>query len=304
MRTQTRAQTGIKGVHDADTSGPSFCCTAAGDACVSATIPLKGASESLQEYGLIVREPAGLAGTLRFERPGWVFGHRLKNCTIGAFTFFNSAGKTSVYRTQLGRYSQIGESSVIGPPEHPMDWFSSHPFAFTRPEEVPEMYRLDDFARLAPKSSSSPSWASQQVNRTVIGHEAYIGAGTFIKRGVTIGDGAVVGAGSVVTRDVPPFSMAVGSPAKVIRQRFSDPIVERLMALQWWNYDLAPWRDRLDFSQVEATLECLEDALACGTLHPLVPDSFALSVQPGGFDLQPLDQPLFPSQTVTHAHCG
>ena len=270
---------------------------------MSAAVPLQGVTATLQEYGLIVREPVGLAGMLRFERPGWVFGHRLKDCTIGAFTFFNSAGKTSVYRTQLGRYSQIGESSIIGPPEHPMDWFSSHPFAFTRPEEVPEMYRLEDFARLAPRSSSGASWASQQANRTVIGHEAYIGAGTFIKRGVTIGDGAVVGAGSVVTRDIPPFAMAVGSPAKVIRQRFSDAIVERLLALQWWNYDLAPWRDTVDFSRVEATLECLEDALACGTLHPLAPDSFALSVHAGGFDLLQLDQPLFPGQAVAQARC-
>ena len=261
-------------------------------------------AQSLHDHGLIVRDPSALAGTLRFERPGWVFAHRLKNCSIGAFTFFNAAGKTSVYRTRLGRYSQIGESSIIGPPEHPMDWFSSHPFAFTRPDEVPVMYELDDFARLAPTADAGESWASQQVNDTVIGHEAYIGAGAFIKRGVTIGDGAVVGAGSIVTRDVPPFAIVVGSPAKVVRQRFSDAIVERLLALQWWNYDLAPWRDQVDFSEVEPTLEFLEDCLASGALEPLVPDTFELRARAGGYDSRRLERPLYHTRRMPHTRCA
>lgn len=260
--------------------------------------------QTLHDHGLMVREPSGLAGSLTFERPAWVFAHRLKNCSIGAFTFFNASGKTSVYRTRLGRYSQIGESSIIGPPEHPMDWFSSHPFAFTRPDEVPVMYQMDDFARLAPTADAGESWASQQSNDTVIGHEAYIGAGAFIKRGVTIGDGAVVGAGSIVTRDVPPFTIVVGSPAKVVRQRFSDAIVARLMALQWWNYDLSPWRDHVDFSQVEPTLEFLEDCLASGVLEPLVPDTYELRVRPSGFDLRRLERPIYRTHRVPQARCA
>lgn len=259
---------------------------------------------ALHKHGLIVREPANLVGSLTYERPGWVFAHRLKHCSIGAFTFFNAAGNTSVYRTRMGRYAQIGESSIIGPPEHPMDWFSSHPFAFTRPDEVPVMYEFEDFARLAPGADAGPSWAAGQANETLIGHEVYIGADSFIKRGVTIGDGAVVGAGSVVTRDVPPYAIVVGAPAKVIRQRFSDAIVERLMALQWWQYDLAPWREKIDFSKVEATLAFLEERLEMGELDVLQPDAFELRSGAGGFDLRRLKRPLYSPQQIAQVRCA
>ena len=259
---------------------------------------------ALHQYGLIMHEPASVIGSLKYERPGWVFAHRLKHCAIGAFTFFNAAGKTSVYRTRMGRYAQIGESSIIGPPEHPMDWFSSHPFAFTRPDEVPVMYQLEDFERLAPSADAGPSWASKQPNETLIGHEVYIGARSFIKRGVTIGDGAVVGAGSVVTRDVPPFAIVVGTPAKVVRQRFSDAIVERLMALQWWHYDLAPWREQIDFSKVETTLAFLEERAAAGELQHLQPDTYELRAGAGGFDVRRLENPLYRPQAVPQARCA
>lgn len=250
----------------------------------------------LAEFGLMLKDPSLLKGSVRFERPAWLFAHRLKGCTVGAFTFFNASGMTSVYRSRLGRYSQIGESSIIGPPEHPMDWFSNHPFAFTRPHHIPAMYAFDDFARLAPESTEEAAWA-ENAPVTNIGNEVYIGAGSFVKRGVTIGDGAVIGARSVVTQDIPPYTIAVGSPARVLKDRFSSPIVERLQALQWWNYDLAPWKNQVDFSAVEATLEFFEDKLAAGDLNALEPESFEVTASDDGFTLERLPQPLFGQPT-------
>ncbi|MEN8720785.1 MAG: CatB-related O-acetyltransferase [Oceanococcaceae bacterium] len=247
---------------------------------------------ALAKFGLRLQDPSLLKVGLTFERPAWLFAHRVKSCTVGAFTFFNAAGMTSVYRTRLGRYSQIGESSIIGPPEHPMDWFSNHPFAFTRPSHIPAMYAFDDFARLAPTDDEAPAWAAG-APETVIGHEAYIGAGCFIKRGVTIGDGAVIGARSVVTHDIPPYTIAVGSPAKVIRDRFPPGIVERFQALQWWCYDLAPWKQQVDFAQVEATLDFLEERAADGRLTLLQPETFRVREVTGGFEVETLTQPLY-----------
>ena len=196
----------------------------------------------------------GIDGSLVFERPAYIYGHRLKNCTAGAFTYFNAAGQTSAYRCHFGRYSQIGEGSVLGPPEHPMDWFSSHPFAFTRPKYMPNIYQIEDFARLGPEEQPGPSYVDTVPNDTWIGHEAYVGAGSFVKRGVRIGNGAVVGACSVVTRDVPDYAIVVGNPARVIRLRYKESIVERFIKLQWWRYDLAPFKKQVDFREVEATL--------------------------------------------------
>lgn len=258
--------------------------------------------ETLEANGLMLGAPPGalretahgIDGTLDFERPAYPFGHRLKNCTLGAFCFFNAAGRTSAYRVRFGRYSQIGESSIIGPPEHPQTGFSNHPFAFSRPSLMPSIYRLPDFAALAPEESEGESYVDTINNDTVLGHEVYLGAGSFVKRGVTIGDGALIGARSVVTRDIPPYAIAVGSPARIVRLRFADHLVERLLKLQWWRYDLAPFKSALDFSQMEPTLAALEQLLAEGSLQELKPDSYRITrTGPGALSIAALPKPLF-----------
>ncbi|WP_275591462.1 CatB-related O-acetyltransferase [Flagellatimonas centrodinii] len=249
--------------------------------------------QNLLDCGLMAAGVGGPVGRLDFERPAWTFTHHLKDCTLGAFTFFNSGGHTAAYRVHFGRYAQIGESSILGPPEHPMDGFSSHPFAFTRPRYLPKMYEFEDFRRLAPEADDGPSYVDTVPNDTWIGHEAYVGACSFVKRGVRIGDGACIGAGSVVTRDVPPYAIAVGSPARVIRMRFTDTIIERMLALQWWRYDLAPFKREVDFTQVEPTLAFFEGKLAEGALPLLVPPTFRVQRRQDQYSVTPLPQPLF-----------
>ena len=80
----------------------------------------------------------------------------------------------------------------------------------------------------------------------------WIGSGVKIKTGVTIGDGAVIGAGSVVTKDVAPFSIVAGVPAKLIKMRFSPDIIERIQRLAWWQYNLLPYQ--LSWNELESTL--------------------------------------------------
>lgn len=71
-----------------------------------------------------------------------------------------------------------------------------------------------------------------------IGNATWIGAGANILRGIKIGDGAIVGAGAVVTRDVPPFAIVVGVPARVVKYRFDDGIIEDLLAIKWWDWPI------------------------------------------------------------------
>lgn len=250
--------------------------------------------EALREYGLMLEGEHHIVGTIAYERPAYVFGHRIKDCHIGAFTYLNAAGASSAYRCRIGRYAQISESTVLGPPEHPQYWFTNHPFAYTRPGLMPNMYALPDFARLAPPELDGESYVDTVPSETVIGHEAYIGVGSFVKRGVHIGDGAVVGARSVVTHDVPAYAVAVGTPAKVVKLRFAEKLVERFLRLEWWRYDLAPFRLQVDYADVEATLAFYEQKLADKQLMELRPDTYRLTrCKQGELALEKLPAPLF-----------
>lgn len=79
---------------------------------------------------------------------------------------------------------------------------------------------------------------------TVIGNDVWIGNGAIVLRGVNVGDGAVIGAGAVVTRDVEPYTIVVGIPAKPIKKRFSDDIIAELLELQWWNWTVDKIRQK------------------------------------------------------------
>jgi len=91
--------------------------------------------------------------------------------------------------------------------------------------------------------------------------------------GVTIGDGAIVAAGVVVTHNLPAFSICGGVPSCLIRYRFKEEIISRLVALRWWDHDLSGVRDSIDYSEVEGALSTLEDLKAQRRL-PLLREGF------------------------------
>jgi len=82
-------------------------------------------------------------------------------------------------------------------------------------------------------------WHESSKGRIVVGNDVWIGYGASILSGVTIGDGAVIGAGSVVTKNVEPYAIAAGNPARLIRRRFDAATIARLLALRWWDWPLA-----------------------------------------------------------------
>ncbi|AFZ72583.1 acyltransferase [Natronobacterium gregoryi] len=95
-----------------------------------------------------------------------------------------------------------------------------------------------------------------------VGNDVWIGAGTTVLTGVTIGDGAIVGAGSVVTGDVEPYSVVAGVPATRVKWRFPADVRERLLELEWWEWDEETIRDRRDFFERELDgLDSLEETL-------------------------------------------
>jgi len=100
----------------------------------------------LRDFGLYAGDGKGIAGHLEFERPLWLFSPRhIRHCRFGAFSYVNGRGSSSFYRVQPGRYFQCAESAIIGPPDHPQDWFTTHPFGFTRSRGISHALRRRRF---------------------------------------------------------------------------------------------------------------------------------------------------------------
>lgn len=181
---------------------------------------------------------------LRFEAPVLILDHLdiKRSTTIGAYTYFRDGKIGSL--ASIGRYCSIGPSVHIGELNHPLDWLSSSSFQYERKR----FSWFEDYKGFADTPRTAEESARILRSAPVIGNDVWIGAGAHILRGVTIGDGAVVAAGAVVHRDVAPYAIVGGVPARVIGHRFDEAIRAELIELQWWRYlpnDLSgvPFRD-------------------------------------------------------------
>ena len=204
-----------------------------------------------------------LAAGSRIEGPASIICSVSPGAFVDIGAFCNLSGGT-VNNVRFGRYCSIASGVVIGMHEHPTDWLTTSRTAYFPQvngwRELVAPDRLEEIRRgLRPFKDSCPI--------TEIGHDVWIGQGAFIKSGVRIGTGSIIGARSVVLRDVPPYSIVVGTPGRVVRLRFPEPTVERLLALQWWRYSIFDlFSARLD--DIDAALDRIEEMVGAGELVP------------------------------------
>lgn len=146
----------------------------------------------------------------------------------------------------IGKFSNIASYVRIGATDHPMETASLHHF----------IYRSGDY--WDDVDHDPAFFEHRKSRRALIGHDTWIGHNAMIKPEVTVGDGAIVAAGAIVTKDVAPYTIVVGSPARVMRLRQPPEIAERMIALAWWDWaheDLCAALEDFRSLKAEAFLE-------------------------------------------------
>lgn len=165
-----------------------------------------------------------------FDRIRGLKYRRYKNCNIihnamidkyseiGEYTYIGHY--SIITKSKIGRYCSIAPFVTIGLGEHDLKMISTSS----------EFYEGNVYSKLTEKE-------------VIIGNDVWIGAKATILRGVKIGNGAVIGANSVVTRDIPDFAIAVGSPARIINYRFTNNEINKINLSEWWNEDITLAKD-------------------------------------------------------------
>lgn len=160
-------------------------------------------------------------GKCEFESGVKVHGRaRFADAVIGKYTYF--AGNNTVTNCTIGRYCSIAPGATIGLETHPTrDHVSTHPSFFSSLGQSGIIYADKDYF-------------SESIE-CVIGNDVWIGQNALVMGGVKIGDGAIIGAGAVVTKDVEPYSIVGGVPARLIRMRFEQDEIDYLLNFKWWD---------------------------------------------------------------------
>ena len=146
---------------------------------------------------------------------------KIAESTFGDYSYV--VNDSDIIYATIGKYCSIAAHTRINPGNHPLDRVMlSH-----------VSYRSSAYG-LGPDDPDFFAW--RRGSPVVLGHDVWIGHGATILPGLTLGTGAAVGAGSVVTKDVPPFAIVVGNPARILRMRFPEPIVDALHRIAWWDW--------------------------------------------------------------------
>lgn len=139
---------------------------------------------------------------------------------IGYGTYI--ASHSNVHNTTIGKFCSIGPNFFCGYGIHPINGISTSPMFYSTKKQ----------------NGITLSCKDKIIEREpiIIGNDVFIGANVTVLDGVKIGDGAVIGAGAVVTKDIPPYAIALGVPARVVKFRFDDIIITKMLKIQWWNW--------------------------------------------------------------------
>ena len=171
---------------------------------------------------------------------------KIKHSSVGDYSYISA--NCDITNTTIGKFCSIADNCRIGTASHTLNNISTSPI-FTLKH-----------------NATGTTWTEESIDhrndtkQVNIGNDVWIGTRVIIKDGVTIGDGSVIGAGAVVVKDVPQYAVVGGVPAKVIKYRFPQPIIDKLLQLKWWNASDEKLKDNIFYFQSEdITLEKIDE---------------------------------------------
>jgi acetyltransferase-like isoleucine patch superfamily enzyme len=229
---------------------------------------LEEASISVAASNDEVHFGVGKLGRLSLESYSELRAGRYDIDKIGAYSYMGGGNTIMRNISSVGRFCSIASNIIAGQVEHPTNEISSH-YLFQgfwgRLKHVQEFY--DNTPAWKKSRASFDKKYGDESQNIEFGNDVWIGEGVFIRRGVKIGDGAVVGARSVVVKDVKPYEIVGGVPAKHIRYRFTPGQIARLQKIEWWQYGLK-LIEGVDFTNVDVALDQMEAKLESGDIKP------------------------------------
>lgn len=146
-------------------------------------------------------------------------GCTIVNSSMGKYSYCSY--DCEILDCKIGNFCSLANHVFIGGAQHPMDWVSTSPV-------------FENVKHSGPKKRFS-QFTLPSAKITLIGNDVWIGHGAIIKQGVSIGDGSVIASGAIVTKNVPPYSVVGGCPARIIKYRFSEDIITLLLQSKWWD---------------------------------------------------------------------
>ena len=149
-------------------------------------------------------------------------GVKAKRAVIGAHTYI--AANTDVENAEIGKFCSIADHCRIGMSGHSLQYISTSPIFTQTRNALQEKWVAEDIFE-----------HKSEEERVILGHDVWVGSHVLIKGGVRVGNGACIAAGAVVVKDVPPYAIVGGVPAKIIRYRFPQETIDKLEEIQWWN---------------------------------------------------------------------
>lgn len=220
------------------------------------------------------------------EMPVMLRGCRIFSCEyIGAYSYaLKDVAIKNV--TSIGKFCTIAENAVLWNANHSVDNISAHPlFSANYLSWLDPFYHslrdegmdTDKMVKWCEEMKNAHIAEPRKKQTLIIGNDVWIGNGAKVLQGVTVGDGAIIGAGAIVTKDVPPYAIVAGNPAKIIRYRFEKDIIERLLEIKWWNYGPKLMMGLDIKNPTHNVLDELEVRIASGEYLPLECKLFKIS---------------------------